>query len=392
MTYAAGLAASAQRGIVVKGGSSLEALGNVETVIFDKTGTLTHGKFNVTHLEHMGVRQSREEMLELLALMESPSSHPLSSALVKAANREGVSVPTDREMTDHTILKGEGLSAFVDGKRVYVGNQKLFDRLGWMEKLGQAYPGLAVEWGRSGGTVGFVGVEDEGIIGAFCLSDTVREDSREAVSALRSYGIDVVMLTGDSREAAESVAEQVGLPTECVHAQLTPEDKLHFVGSLKTPPPKSCCQFLSRNSKVVFCGDGVNDGPALAVADVGVAMGEGASLALEISDITLMDSSLSKLLYVISMGARVFATIKENIVLSLVCKLAVVALTFYGKMTLLYAIASDVGVMLLVTLNGMKLLPTHSQVSQKQAMQNARAQEMLPLSGSRIPDADGDLV
>ena len=160
---------------------------------------------------------------------------------------------------------------------------------------------------------------------------------------------------------------------------------------LKTPPPKTCSQFLHRNKQVVFCGDGINDCPSLAVADVGVAMGEGASLALEVGDVTLMDSNLSKLVYVINMGTRVVATIKENIALSLICKLVVVGLTFYGKMTLLFAIASDVGVMLLVTVNGMKLMPRNRQISMKRRRKHVKkTHEMQPLAGSK-GDAEVDV-
>jgi Cd2+/Zn2+-exporting ATPase len=136
-----------------------------------------------------------------------------------------------------------------------------------------------------------------------------------------------------------------------------PEDKLHFVGSLKRPQPKNFAVCREKRY-VLFCGDGVNDAPALAVADVGVSMGEGAAMAMEMSDITLMDSKLTKLSYVIKMGRRVLRTVQENIWISLVAKTAVVGLTFAGKMTLLIAIAADVGIMLVVTLNGMKLLPS----------------------------------
>jgi len=167
------------------------------------------------------------------------------------------------------------------------------------------------------------------------------------IEALLRDGVDVQMLTGDSEGAALSVAQQVGLSKDAVHAKLLPEDKLDFVQNSK--------------STVLFCGDGVNDAPALAAADVGVSMGEGASFAMEMSDMTLMDCNLHKLLYAKKMGSQVLKTIRENIFISLACKVVVVVLTFLGSMTLMYAVASDVGVMLLVTLNGMKLLPGSSE-------------------------------
>lgn len=387
VTYAAGLAACAQRGIIVKGGASLEALGSVETVILDKTGTITEGKFMVTHLEEVGETRTRKEMLGLLALMEAPSSHPLSSTLVKAAKREGVSIPAHLEMKEHTILTGEGVMATVDGRHVFVGNRRLFERIGMYKNLPQAYQGLAEEWAERGGTVGFLGVEGEGIIGAFSMTDSVRAEAKETIETLLLRGIKVLMLTGDGEGAAKAVGRQVSLGESSMLYQLTPEDKLHHVGSLKQSAPSSSFGLFRRQPKVLFCGDGVNDAPALAVADVGVSMGEGAALAMEMSDVTLMDSNISKLVYVIEMGTRVMFTVQENIILSLACKLVVVALTFGGYMTLLYAIASDVGVMLLVTLNGMKLLPgeTGDALEERSRRKGLKNYDRVPLPGTSSP-------
>lgn len=356
VTYAAGLAATAQKGIVVKGGAHLETLGGVNRIIFDKTGTLTEGKFVLSHLENIGQNRSREQMLGLLALMESPSSHPLSATLVKAAKIEGIRIP-DIEMKDHTILKGEGVTAEIGEKQVWVGNERMFKRIGLYESLTEEQKRKTQDWSRTGGTVGFIGVAEEGIIGAYCVSDCVREEAKDVVSDLQFAGIRVMMLTGDSDNAAKAVAEQIGLSESAVHAELMPEDKLHFINGMKTPGVVGgSLNLFRRPPRVLFCGDGVNDGPALAVADIGVSMGDGAALALEMSDVTLMDSNLTKIIYMLKMGARVVSTIEENIVLSLACKALVITLTFFGYMTLFYAIASDVGVMLLVTMNGMKLL------------------------------------
>ena len=356
VTYAAGLAATAQRGIIIKGGSKLEAMGSVDRIVFDKTGTLTKGKFTVSHLEVVGTTKRREEMLQLLALMQDRSSHPLSQTLVQAAKDEGVNVPRHLHATDHTILKGEGITAKADGKVVYVGNQRLFDRIGMFESLPMNYKELVNSWSSTGGTIGFIGTDQDSIIGAFCVKDAVREEARMTIQGFKEAFIDTMICTGDSNAAAHAVAKEIGIPRGAVHSQLLPEDKLHYVGSLKRPQPKTFA--LCREKRyVLFCGDGVNDAPALAVADIGVSMGEGAAMALEMSDVTLMDSDLTKLSYAIKMGRRVLKTVKENIFISLFAKLAVVGLTFAGQMTLLYAIAADVGIMLLVTLNGMKLLP-----------------------------------
>lgn len=360
VTYAAGLAATAKRGVIIKGGAKLEAMGSVDRVVFDKTGTLTKGKFSVTHLEVISSSKTRQEMLELLSLMQERASHPIASSLVQAAKAEGVNVPRQMSVTDHQILKGEGIMAKINGKiQVYVGNQRLFNRLGMLELLSPENKNLVEEWGDSGGTLGFIGSREDGIIGMFCVKDSVREEAREAIDELKEAGIEAWICTGDSDATAQAVAKEIGIPEHCVNSQLLPEDKLQFVKGLKRPRPKRFA--LCREKRyVLFCGDGVNDAPALAAAEIGVSMGEGAAMALEMSDVTLMDSRLTKLTYAIRMGQRVLRTVKENIIISFVAKLLIIVLTFMGKMTLLYAIAADVGVMLLVTLNGMKLLPNTS--------------------------------
>jgi Zn2+/Cd2+-exporting ATPase len=259
VTYAAGLAATAQRGVIVKGGANLEALGSVETVIFDKTGTLTNGKFVLSHLEVVGTAMKRQEMLGLLAMIESPSSHPLSATLVAAAKTEGVPMPREKIMVEHTVLKGEGVKAMIDGKLVYAGNRRLFERLGMYDAL-QSYKEMTEGWSKSGGTVGFLGLDGVGIVGTFSVSDAVRPEAREVIRQLTEGGIDVIMLTGDSDGAAKAVAREVGLPESKVHSQLLPEDKLHFVGSLIEPQAKRCT-FFAKKRLVLMCGDGINDAP-----------------------------------------------------------------------------------------------------------------------------------
>uniref|UniRef100_A0A7S3Q154 HMA domain-containing protein n=1 Tax=Chaetoceros debilis TaxID=122233 RepID=A0A7S3Q154_9STRA len=356
VTYAAGLAATAQMGIIVKGGARLEALGSVKTIVFDKTGTLTEGKFRLVHLDIVGDQKKRRDVLELLALVEAPSSHPLAATLVNAAKNEGINMSSASSVVNHSILKGEGVTAEVDGDRVYVGNTRLFKRIGFYEALDSAQKKKVTQWNEEGGTVGFVGIKNIGIVGMFSVADGIRKEAKSVISSLLNDDINVLMLTGDGDGAAKAVARDVGIPFENVRSQFLPEDKLHYVSSM-LGFSKRKGGLLTKKELLLFCGDGVNDAPALAVADIGVAMGEGAALAMEMSDVTLMDSNLTKLLYSIKIGAKVIVTVQENIVVSVVIKLIVIALTFAGKMSLLGAIASDVGVMLLVSLNGMKLLP-----------------------------------
>eukprot|EP00979_Chaetoceros_neogracilis_P007551 scaffold1598_cov259-Chaetoceros_neogracile.AAC.1 len=288
--------------------------------------------------------------------MEAPSSHPLAATLVLAAKAEGIERSINTKVLNHTILHGEGVTAIVDGEEVYVGNMRLFDRLLMYEGLSVDDKARANQWNEEGGTVGFIGVKAVGIVGMFCVADGIRPEARNVVTSLVNDEVKVMMLTGDGDGAAKAVARAVGLPLECVQSRLTPDAKLHCVAS-ELGLSKRTGGLWSKKELLLFVGDGVNDAPALSVADIGVAMGEGAALAMEMSDVTLMDSKLDKLLFSIKIGTKVIMTVQENIAFSVAAKLVVIALTFGGKMTLLGAIASDVGVMLLVSINGMKLLP-----------------------------------
>jgi len=289
--------------------------------------------------------------------MEAPSSHPLSACLVTAAKEEGI-VPSQFSLTEHTILKGEGVTAYVNEERVYVGNERLFKRVD-MYDISSQHMDSAKQWSEEGGTVGYIGIDGtrgRSIVGIFCVKDTVRDEAYDVIASLLRAGIEITMLTGDSEGAAQAVGKEIGLPNTSIKSQLLPEDKLHYVSGLKGSSLNKHPSLSGKKKLILFIGDGVNDAPALAVADVGVAMGDGAALAMEMSDVTLMDSNLSKLIFSMELGAKVITTVKQNIAFSMLVNSIAVVLTLFGRMTLLWAIVSDVGVMLLVTLNGMKLL------------------------------------
>jgi len=360
VTYVAGLAALAQKGVIVKGGQHLESLGRVSNIAFDKTGTLSEGCFQMLHFKVIGDNRERKEVLEYLALMEEPASHPLSDAIVKGAANEQVSVPRNLQLKDHTILLGEGITAKVDGKTVHVGNKRLFERLGLHDQLPKDDAVLVDEWTKSGGITGFIAIEGEGIVGSYCVADKIRDEAKSAVKELKEMGITITMLTGDQRPAAMEIGIQIGLDNADIQSELLPEDKLNAIGGLveMTLEQKKC---WGAKRAVMMCGDGENDAPALALADVSVAMGEGAALAMETSDVTLMDSNLNKLVYTVCMGQRVLRTIIENVTFAVLVKAVVLWYTLDGKASLWGAIVSDVGAMLVVTLNGMKLLPKSSQ-------------------------------
>lgn len=338
----------------------------VKKIAFDKTGTLTMGQFALLHLNTFSTQYSREEILQRLSLMEERASHPLAQAIVQAAQNENVSVPKGMKAKEHTQLPGEGITAEIDGNMVFVGNTRLFRRLGLFEQLPPEQMEAAKEWASSGGTVGFMSIEGNGIVCSYCVADAVRPESAQVVAALAKHGIDVTMLTGDNSEAANAIGRQVGLREDQVQSNLLPEDKLTLVNEFKdeTGSGTSFCSNPCQSRRLVLmCGDGVNDAPALAAADVGVAMGAGAALAMETSDVTLLDSELDKLVYSLRMGRRVIRKIRENVIFSLVVKVVVVCFTFAGNVQLWAAIASDVGAMLIVTLNGMMLLPKRKKPS-----------------------------
>ena len=253
VTYAAGLAATAQKGIIVKGGAKLEALGSVKTVVFDKTGTLTEGKFHLTHLDAVGGMKDRREVLSLLSTMEAPSSHPLAATLVNAAKAEGIEQSANAQVTDHTILHGEGVQAMVNGEQVYVGNVRLFERLGMYDALNVVDRRRAESWNEEGGTVGFLGLDGVGIVGMFCVSDVVRSEAASVVGSLMKDEVKVLMLTGDGEGAARSVAKRVGLNSYQIRSNCLPEDKVHFLKIVMASKTS-----FGLDGNVLFVGDGVN--------------------------------------------------------------------------------------------------------------------------------------
>jgi Cd2+/Zn2+-exporting ATPase len=363
VTYVAGLAATAQRGVIVKGGAHLETLGMVKRIAFDKTGTLTQGNFALLHLKNIGEGLSRGQVLETLALVEERAHHPLAQAIITGVQNEGIKAPKTRSVKDPTNLAGEGLTATVDGITVHVGNKRLFDRLGLFESLPDIIKEESEKWASLGGTVGFMSIDGHGIVCAYSVADAVRPESAEVVKALQKMGVEVTMLTGDNNHAALVIGKQIGLDTEHIRSQLFPEDKLRLVQEMKdeTANVSGFGQSCRNRPRTMFCGDGVNDAPALAISDVGVAMGAGAALAMETSDVTLLDSNLEKLIYSMRIGKRVIRKIRENVVFSFVVKAIVLAFTLSGSVHLWAAIAADVGAMLVVTLNGMTLLPYRKQ-------------------------------
>lgn len=337
-----GLGAASKIGVLVKGSNYLEAAAHAEYVVMDKTGTLTKGVFEVEKVQPADAFKAGEdaetrkkELIRLAAAAESNSSHPISLSLRKAAEESFGFRTEDVQIKELTELAGHGVSAVIDGHKVLAGNHKLMDK-----------EGLASESSDEAGTVVYVAV-DGAYAGYILIADQIKDDAGEAVSGLKGRGIITVMLTGDSRAAAESVGNKLGL--DRVYSQLLPEDKVNKV-----------CELLEEKSekgKLMFVGDGINDAPVLARADVGVAMGGlGSDAAIEAADIVIMDDRPSKLLDLMKISKKTLAIVKQNIVFALGIKLLVLVLSAVGLASMWAAVFADVGVSMIAIINSMRAL------------------------------------
>ncbi|MBQ8356918.1 MAG: cadmium-translocating P-type ATPase [Clostridia bacterium] len=331
LSFFGGIGGASRMGVLIKGSQDLEALSKTEIAVFDKTGTLTCGSFTVTDVFPVGV--SREELVMLAAAAESESNHPIAKALHAAAGER--SLPKPERVTE---VAGRGIRAHVLGEEVAVGNLAL------MQEVGADAVSIPAS-----GTVVFV-ARNGTYQGAVVISDTVKPGAAAAVRDLAACGVSrTVMLTGDRRETARQVAEQVGV-TEW-HAELLPIDKVHEVEVLLAAPHKGT---------LVFVGDGINDAPVLARADVGVAMGAlGSDVAIEAADVVLMDDDPRKLARAIRHARRTLSIVRQNIVLALSVKGAVMlcaALGILGRWQMPLAIFADVGVAVIAILNAMRTL------------------------------------
>jgi Cd2+/Zn2+-exporting ATPase len=331
------LAAAARHGVLIKGGVHLERTAQVRCVAFDKTGTLTTGRLRVARLVPLD-GGSPEELLATAAAIEAHSEHPIGSAIVRHARSAGAAELPTRAFR---ALPGRGAEAQVDGVRAVVGNHRLFEeRALCTERLHDVLDALAAE-GQTPVIVA-TGGETLGVIG---VGDEVREDAAPAVTGLRREGVrHVAMLTGDGRATARALAAEVGVDE--TRADLLPEDKVEAIGELR-----------ARHGPVAMVGDGVNDAPALAAADVGIAMGvAGSDASLETADVALMADDLGKVPFAIRLGRVTLRNVKTNITIALGLKAAFLALAVAGQATLWMAVVADMGASLLVVANGLRLL------------------------------------
>jgi len=339
VTIVSGLAAAARQGILIKGGVYLEEGRKLLWIALDKTGTITHGKPAQTDFAVLNSGNDAE-VRSLAASLAGRSDHPVSRALTEAAKRDGVPL---RNVDSFEALPGRGTKGLIDGNLYYLGNHRLIHELG---RCSDALEARLSELETQGKTVILLtnAEGDNGVIGLFAVADTVKDSSRQAIAELHELGIKTLMLTGDNAHTAKAIAYQVGIDE--ARGDLLPEDKLRVIESK-----------LGKDGAVGMVGDGINDAPALARADIGFAMGAaGTGTAIETADVALMDDDLRKLPRFVRLSRHTHALLIQNIVLALGIKVVFLVLTLTGQGTMWMAVFADVGASLLVVGNGLRLL------------------------------------
>lgn len=332
LAFFGGIGGASKRGILVKGSNYMEALSQLKTVVFDKTGTLTHGVFSVTAIHPTELTET--ELLHLAAHVERHSNHPIALSLKDAYPNEADECSV--EQTEE--IAGHGVKALVNGKVVCVGNSKM------MDAVGAKWEACEIQ---SQGSIVHVAVDGQ-YMGHIIISDVIKSDAKEAISALKAIGVKKsVMLTGDHQAVGEFVAKEVGVD-EC-HTELLPADKVNQLEAL--------LQAKGEDETLAFVGDGINDAPVLARADIGIAMGGlGSDAAIEAADVVLMDDQPSKIALAIRIAKKTLAIARQNVAFSIGVKIAVLLLAAVGIANMGLAIFADVGVTVLAVLNAMRTL------------------------------------
>jgi Zn2+/Cd2+-exporting ATPase len=344
-----GITRNARNGILVKGSVFLEQLGKIDTIAFDKTGTLTKGEPYVEKL----ITYDKVRFLTAAASIEKSSSHPLAKAIMKKMEQYQVEAVEPDEIE---TISGQGIVARLNGKQYFIGNEKSMSHLFLGEEVKKDIDML-----KAHGLTLVLTADHEKVLGMFGITDEIREESKEVITALHKAGIkNTVMLTGDHQKTAEKVASAVGVKQ--FFGNLLPEEKVDKI------------KVLTKHGKVAMIGDGINDAPALATADLGIAMGKGTDSTIETADIVLMQDHLGKLPSAILLSKKVNRVIKLNIALALGLKLIALLLTIPGLLTLWIAILSDMGATILVTLISLTILWQGKENSQKQSINETKLQ------------------
>ena len=337
VTIVSGLTAAIRKGVLIKGGIYLENFEKVEAIAFDKTGTLTVGKPSVQKIISLG-DFTKEKILKLTASLESKSEHPIAEAILNYyKNFNG----TLFEVENFKLIEGKGIEGEISNKKYVVGNHKLFEEKGWCN---EAIHKILSDIEDEKHTTILVGNSDC-VIGIISISDALRDSAKESIHALKSDNLkEIVLLTGDNQRTAEKIANKIGITS--YHSELLPEDKVTIINTLK-----------KKYNHVAMVGDGVNDAPSLASADIGIAMGTGGSdAALDTADIVLVKDDLRRLNFLKKLSKLTLGIIKQNIIIALGLKLIFLALAIPGLATLWMAVFADMGASLLVIFNGLRTL------------------------------------
>lgn len=334
MSFFGGIGSASRRGILIKGASYMEQLARVNAVVFDKTGTLTSGDFVVDVIHNKNV--TADKLLEIAALSEAYSNHPLGKSIVKAYGKE---LNTSR-LGESTDIAGKGVKALIDGRTYYVGNEKLMLDLGITCEPCSFHAAMIYVAG------------EEGYLGHIHISDEVKSRAKDVMRELKALGVKkTIMLTGDVEKAALRVKEELGMDE--LFSGLMPDGKVRELERL-----------IGEGYHTAYIGDGINDAPVLSRADVGIAMGKlGSDVAIESADIVLMDDRLELLGEAISISKKTLRIVKQNIIFSLAVKLGILVLTAFGLTNMWIAVFGDVGVMVLAILNSLRLMLTPSPSS-----------------------------
>ena len=330
LAFFSGIGNASKHGILLKGGRVIEALANVKAVALDKTGTITSGEFKVQNVETVGSYVSNAQLLSMAAAIEAVSTHPIATSIVSEAKAQGIVVEASDFVQE---LAGEGMVGTVDGQQVLVGNRRLMERYAV-----QGYPTEPVAYGTE-----VLVAEGNVYLGRIIIADEARPDSAEAIADLNGQDIKTVMLTGDAEASANYIAKETGV--SAVRAQLLPQDKLSVVQDIR-----------SEYGPTMFVGDGINDAPVLAGADVGGAMGSGADAAIEAADVVFMRPSLTAIAHILDLSKATLRVAWQNVVFAIAVKILIMALGLMGYASMWWAVFGDTGVSILCILNSIRIL------------------------------------
>ena len=330
LAFFSGIGNASKHGILLKGGRVIEALANVKAVALDKTGTITSGEFKVHNVETVGSHVSSGQLLSMAAAIEAVSTHPIATSIVSEAKDQGLTVEPSDFVQE---LAGEGMVGMADGQQVLVGNRRLMERYNV-----QGYPTEAAEYGTE-----VLVAEGNTYLGRIIIADEARPDSAEAIADLNRQDIKTVMLTGDAEASANYIAKETGV--SAVRAQLLPQDKLSVVRDIR-----------SEYGPTMFVGDGINDAPVLAGADVGGAMGSGADAAIEAADVVFMRPSLTAIAHILDLSKSTLRVAWQNVVFAIAVKILIMLLGILGYASMWWAVFGDTGVSILCILNSVRIL------------------------------------